>query len=130
ETKVPLLYKVTWMPVSCWIGSFTFELCCAGPWGVGLASCWDDHFNWKICCEAELQQRLSASGHQDTENTSGVLGLQGPPSWQQNMADCIATYDTPANFRFYQRHSSLLGHDIAHVGNPEAGLEASSAGSI
>ncbi|CAJ1341059.1 unnamed protein product [Effrenium voratum] len=113
------------MPVSCWIGSFTFELCCAGPWGVGLASCWDDHFNWKICCEAELQKRLSASGHQDTENTSGVLGLQGPPSWQQNMADCIATYDTPANFRFYQRHSSLLGHDIAHVGNPEVCWEAS-----
>ena len=23
--------------VSCWVGSFSFELCCSGTWGVGLA---------------------------------------------------------------------------------------------
>ena len=34
--------------------------------------------------------------------------------------ECLATYDKPENFRFYSRHSSLLGHDIAHVGNPQA----------
>ena len=27
---------------------------------------------------------------------------------------------TQENFRFFRRHSGLLGHDIAHVGNPDA----------
>ncbi|CAK9091301.1 unnamed protein product [Durusdinium trenchii] len=96
--------------VSCWIGSFSFDLCCAGPWGIGLPSCWDEHFTWEACCEAELRQLGS---------TPGAMVLKGAPSWQQTMSECLATYDKPENFRFYSRHSSLLGHDIAHVGNPQ-----------
>ena len=39
------------------------------------------------------------------------------------MSECMANYDKPANFHFFRRHSSLLGHDIAHVGNPEVCTE-------
>ncbi|CAE7759866.1 unnamed protein product [Symbiodinium sp. CCMP2456] len=43
----------------------------------------------------------------------------GKGNWEQLIMECLDTYDTPENFRFFRRHSGLLGHDIAHVGNPD-----------
>jgi hypothetical protein len=56
------------------------------------------------------------------QNTSDLI-QKGPRKWQQTMSECMANYDKPANFHFFRRHSSLLGHDIAHVGNPEVCTE-------
>lgn len=67
-----------------------------------------------MCCEPELRE-LNKSG----ANSTVGLELKGPRSWQQTMSECLATYDKPGNFRFYHRHTSFLGHDIAHVGNPQ-----------
>eukprot|EP00439_Symbiodinium_sp_Y106_P077273 s2862_g16.t1 len=110
--------------VSCWVGSFSFELCCSGTWGVGLASCWDDAFNWDSCCVPEIQQRLINDGCDplDVEDPAKLRSLsaeKGKGNWEQLIMECLDTYDTPENFRFFRRHSGLLGHDIAHVGNPD-----------
>ncbi|CAE6960644.1 unnamed protein product [Symbiodinium natans] len=113
--------------MSCWVGSFSFDLCCSGAWGIGLTSCWDDAFNWDTCCVPEMQQILIDKGFdlhdvQDPERLRSLTaseGVQGRGAWQQDMAECIDTYDKTENYRFYRRHSGMLGHDIAHVGNPD-----------
>lgn len=33
----------------CWMGPFTFELCCFPP-KVGNAACWDTSFTYSVCC--------------------------------------------------------------------------------
>eukprot|EP00931_Biecheleriopsis_adriatica_P006452 TRINITY_DN107853_c0_g1_i1.p1 TRINITY_DN107853_c0_g1~~TRINITY_DN107853_c0_g1_i1.p1 ORF type:complete len:784 (-),score=69.65 TRINITY_DN107853_c0_g1_i1:5-2356(-) len=119
--------------MSCWVGSFSFDVCCAGPWGVGLSACWDEHFNWKICCEAELTERLREQGiesleeatksGQDIDNIMELVHPGGAKPWQKDMHDCLHEYDIPHNYHWYQRHSGMLGHEMSHAGNPLACLQ-------
>lgn len=107
------------MDVSCWVGSFSFELCCTGPWAIGLESCWDEHFTWEKCCRRELENITGSSLNEqvsETLETAKVFGTAG--DWKEDMATCISEYDKEQNSDWFLRHTALMGHHMAHVGNP------------
>lgn len=137
------------MAFSCWVGMLTFDFCCKGPWGEGLASCWDGAFTWELCCKPELEamkakadnfsdfyyhpdmhldvnarreERWNSKIEQDleVEAINSIIAPPGSPEWVRKMARCLSDYDNAASRRWFLAHSGVPAHMVSHVGNPAA----------
>eukprot|EP00933_Yihiella_yeosuensis_P069754 TRINITY_DN7668_c1_g2_i1.p1 TRINITY_DN7668_c1_g2~~TRINITY_DN7668_c1_g2_i1.p1 ORF type:complete len:367 (+),score=74.24 TRINITY_DN7668_c1_g2_i1:101-1201(+) len=103
---------------SCWVGTFTFDFCCQGQWGIGFKDCWDGHYTWDKCCKDELIELMrKGEATEETPQVGSQLPVAILAKYQETQR-CIEEYDSQENSRWFLRHTALMAHHMAHVGNP------------